>query len=108
MATVKKTESTTTGINKAGIPKISTAIENYKKSIVRKIDLKTTKSQIEKGIKGPETEKALTSMMAAIETEMESLMKTLDSRKTQLEEVLASYGTHDKGNTSFNIKNSAE
>ena len=101
MATTKNTVNTTTGINSAGIPKIIKAIENYKKAMEKKIDLKATKVQIQKAIKGPETEKNLTKMVTGIETQMEALMRSLQSRQSELEAVLASYDTHDKGNQTF-------
>ena len=101
MATVKSSVNTTTGINIAGVPKIQKAIENYRKSLTKKIDLVATKTEVQKAVKGTASEANLKAMSEAIEQQMKSLLNNLSGYERSFEKMVDSYKTHDTDNQAF-------
>ena len=100
------TTTTTTGLNVSGIPKIKTAISEYKKKVIKVAgDIGTKKSVIHAAIQGDATLKNLALRLDDVEAQVNKLLKDMDLYSDYLDKLKGTYKSQDKANESFYNKN---
>lgn len=101
MATTKAT-NTTVGISISGIDKISAAIDGYKANLTKKaIAVAASSANVQKAVKGTNSEKNIASMNKLINTNMKAMLDNLDQYKEMLSTLKSKYKTNDEKNNTF-------
>ncbi len=94
------TADVVTGLNTAGVSKIQAAITAWVNDINKSLT-GINAANVQKAIKGSNSEKELKALSQSINDKIKNITKTLTNMNSQLDGLAAKYQKNDQGNTSF-------
>ena len=91
----------TVGLNADKVGAMQQALQDYYTAVASKIGIEATRADIQRGIKGSNSENTLNQLNEAINQQLKTLTAKLNSMSEVFKEMQAAYAKNDTENSSF-------